>query len=291
MRYPDHFNGHGWESYIESKIEKKMAHIDKDCGLECEESPTCDFFVLGEKERDVNVCFFGTFRKRVKGLKYGSTSKYRIEIYPVFKGILINVVQYEYIIVFPFITGLKLPLLQNKFEKRTDIHVSRKFIAEKLIYYSFKFLHPESCQMACQFRSSYSKYCHFWTVIESEAQEHNCFLGHLGRIYNPYIDYHLPSNATLHLRSNLHKFKDFTEVVHDVFFLKKDGNYKSRNFDYGPCPGAGVLIANSTQWKGNFSLDNTAWQCSFVIIRIVDGKLRLKIPDFAVVRLYLELIR
>ena len=82
IRYPDHFIGEDWESYIERKVD----HIDKDCGLDCEESATCDFFVLGEKERDVDVCFFGTFRKRAKGLKYGSTSKYRIEIYPVFKG-------------------------------------------------------------------------------------------------------------------------------------------------------------------------------------------------------------
>ena len=145
--------------------------------------------------------------------------------------------------------------------------------------------------MACHFYESFSRYCHFWIVNESETNGTNCFLGHLGSVYDPYKTSTpiLPTNLTIHLRSKLHKFEDFTNVVLEVYDLKKDRSrsYNRRNYDYGSCPGAGVQIANTTDWKGHFSLDNTVWQCSFVIIRIVDGKLRLKIPNF-IVRLQLH---
>ena len=61
-----------------------------------------------------------------------------------------------------------------------------------------------------------------------------------------------------------------------------DTRYNRNKYDYGSCSGAGVQIANVTNWKGHFTLDKSVFKCTFVIIRIVDGKLRLKIPDFTV---------
>ena len=263
LRYPNHIQSdNNWYYYIE----KNVSNIGGDCGLYCEEDQSCDFFVPHK-----TFCFLGTFRKDRKDVRGLDLRMNGLTVYFVFKN---DIRQFSII-----------EDLYAEVDYQSSLSIS--FIAEKLLYNSYNLTHIEFCPLMCKFSDRFLKTCHFW--IASEAKDYNCFVGTFDASWshknNP--GYNLSSDSNRHVNVINHtKYINLnvTKTVLQAYGLYDYSGSKVKG-DYGNCNGSGVHIANSsTTWSIDLTLDYTYWtRCTFIIIRLFNGKMRISIPNFKVI--------
>ena len=203
-----------------------------------------------------------------------------------------------------------LPLLDPKFEVN-ETPVDINFVSDYFVYGSKSVQDEESCRMLCFFQSK----CSFFFFRRSSSK--NCFFGKyelhtttsidrykyiMNKNFQEFRDYNsfrkrygapkeyevtTPKPNSFNFKQTLihlstkDKNKNVTEAMIDGLKLGPTNPYRSAY--YGHCSGAGIHFVTSKNWTLPFTLVYTQYKpCFFKILRLVEGTLKLSIPNFAV---------
>ena len=261
-RYPNHVQtDENWYYYLD----KKISNVGGDCGLYCEEDHFCDFFVPYG-----SFCFLGSFRKDV----HRHRKRMEGTVYFVYKN-----------------KTEQFSLIRNRYvEKDYEFAFSASFFGEKLIHTSYNLTHTEFCPLMCKFSDNN---CQFWIAIESNDNI-NCFVGELQSYsyswkysYKDRPKFNLSSDSNKHVNVINHPIilnLNLTKLVLQAYRVYYDESESKPYYGSYYCNGTGVHLVNSTS---NWTMDLTlvyGWNahCTFIFIRLFDGKMRLTVPNFKV---------
>ena len=200
------------------------------------------------------------------------------------------------------------PLIDARFHEN-ELSLDSILIGDYFVYKSLRVSQEEGCKLSCHFERA----CSFFFMLH---RRNNCYFGSFSKVrrspqsYDYYSDYNDYYSRKRHEkvtppRPNKYGFKpstlvhlttktkatnfNFTETLITKLGLIPPSDPKSSY--YGYCQGSGIhIISRKQPWTLPFQLVYLNNQgCTFKILQMVSGNLKLSIPNFTV-RIYVAFV-
>ena len=207
-------------------------------------------------------------------------------------------------------------MIDSRFHEN-ELSVDSILIGDYFVYKSLRFRQEEGCKIFCHFERE----CSFFFMLQPEKtlwthRRENCYFGSFSKdrlspqsydYYSDYNDYYSRKRyqKVTPPRRNSNGFKpstlvhlttktkatnfNFTETLITKLGLIPPSDQNSSY--YGYCQGSGIhIISRKQPWILPFQLVYTNNQgCTFKILQMVSGNLKLSIPNFTV-RIYVAFL-
>ena len=199
------------------------------------------------------------------------------------------------------LSDVSLPILHEKFEEN-EFLVDASLIGDYFVYKATLTNHSDTCPLACIFDSK----CLYYFVLDTPQA--NCFIGNFKESeasspeesYRRYRERHNQNRASTYydfvpstfvrLMTKGRGLNITSSIVKGLFTRLHQYHVTSGLF--GLCQGAKIHVVTDPNWTLSLSLVyiyRSRGACHFTILKLIEGKMKLSIPEFSVRVLKLHL--